>query len=103
MLTEDANLAAGAPLDPGRRFPPSTEDDDTRRLRRELRRGPRCLLDLQEGALSGRDDEVAHGARLWLRHLRKQIAKGEYVCSCAPCRRRRELDADVTSALAESS
>ena len=100
MLTEDANLAAGAPLDPGRPSPPSTDDDDTRRLRRELRSGSRCLLDFQVAALAGRDDEVARDVRRWIRHLRKQIAKGEYVCSCAPCRRRRELDATVVAEIA---
>lgn len=103
MLSEDANLAAGAPLDPGRPSLPSTDDDDTRSLRHQLRQGSRCLLDLQEDSLAGRDDVDTRAARAWLRHLRKQIAKGEYVCHCAPCRRRRELDADVTSSLAEAS
>ena len=79
----------------------STGEDVSRSsLVAALRRGADCVLDLQERDLAARDDEVALGARRWVRHLRKQIAKGEYVCPCAPCRRRRELDPTVAAEIA---
>lgn len=96
-LVSDAGLTRDAPSLPAL----STGEDVSRSsLVAALRRGDDCVLDLQERDLAARDDELALGARRWIRHLRKQIAKGEYVCHCAPCRRRRELDATVAAELA---